>query len=100
MLGFLSAKYRSLPTDDESSLAADKETFVEKFRKESEKKLEKWQQWNTALKRRHYHSIEVSVLCGLGEAKMSQRNMIKMRTFPEKKEMRFSFIPCLKKKCR
>ena len=42
MLGFLSAEYRSLPTDDESSLAADRKPFVEKFRKESEKKLEKW----------------------------------------------------------
>ena len=99
MLSFLSAEYRSLPTDDESSLAADRKPFVEKFRKESEKKLEKWQWWNTALERRH-HSIGVSILCGLGEAKMSQPNMIKMRTFPEKKEMRFFFITCLKRRCR
>ena len=42
MLSFLSAEYKSLPTDDESSLAADRKEFVQEFRKESEKKLEKW----------------------------------------------------------
>ena len=42
MLSFLSAEYKSLPTDDESSLTADRKEFVEEFRKESEKKLEKW----------------------------------------------------------
>ena len=85
MIIFQSYLIYLLPTDDESSLAAARKSFVEKFRKESEKKLEKWQRWNTALERRHYHSIGVSILSRLREAKMSQRNVIKMSTFPEKK---------------
>ena len=61
MLSFLSAEYKSLPTDDESSLAADRKESVEEFRKDSEKKLEKWQRWNTVLERRHCLFIGVSI---------------------------------------